>query len=866
MEENRRAQGRLIVDRLGRRSTWVFLALAVLAVASYLLLAAETADERASAAEINFAGKRRMLSQRIGFLASQALHQPGPESAALLRDALLQLETTHRYLIDGDETNGIRSPRTMKLKAAYFDPGGVDESVHKFLQLGQAMLATPPDSEAFRATANELMRMSQGDFLVALDRMVGQYQAESERGTDTLRRLQTLALLATLLLLVYSARGLLRPLITEMRATFDELEASEEALQRASDENRLLLATAGDGIFGVDRDGRITFANPAAAEMLGRNADLLVGRDHHPLLFGGGGSCPICRVTAGGKSIPYCDGEFARAGDAPFPVEYSVAARPDGEGAVISFRDVSDRRKTEMTLQRFQQRLVDAIESMDDAFALFDADDRLALYNLHFAELFPLSGDAVRIGLPFSELVGEVARQGLYAVPPEGMADWIAERMEAHRRAEGSSELPLSDGRWMRAAERRTREGATVVIWTDVTHLKQALITADHASQAKSEFLARMSHELRTPLNAILGFAQVLDKATDQPLAAKQQECVTHILHGGHHLLGLINEVLDLSAIEAGRLEVEVAEVPLAPLLRECLALVSPQAADREVRIEAGDAGELCLRADRIRLKQVLLNLLSNGIKYNRPGGRLTLAIADQGESVRVTVADTGRGIAPDLAERVFRPFDRLGINQVEGTGIGLAITRRLVELMGGRIDFTSTVGVGTTFCIEFAKGAAGLSGLGDPVAGGALDLVDGAPATSSPAANAEATGTALLAVGLSESDTGILRLVTSTLRETTLVCAGDAKEAAQRLASRRFQAMIADESVLPALCAVTDAGDPVPPLVVLGGSGAPAAGNATDEANMETSRETTMKAGCRWQPKPLKPREMARLLREMLQ
>jgi two-component sensor histidine kinase len=354
-----------------------------------------------------------------------------------------------------------------------------------------------------------------------------------------------------------------------------------------------------------------------------------------------------------------------------------------------------------------------------------------------------------------------------------------------------------------------------------------------------------MSHELRTPLNAILGFAQVLDKANDPPLPGKQRESVAHILQGGHHLLGLINEVLDLSAIEAGRLHVDLADVPLAPLLRECLALVSPQAADREVRIEAGDPGSLSVYADRTRLKQVLLNLLSNGVKYNRPGGRLGIDFSEHGDNVCLAIADTGRGIPDDLAERIFRPFDRLGVNQVEGTGIGLAITRRLVELMGGRIDFTSQVGVGTTFRVEFARREGTTTAADtDPRPGPSLTT----PADTPAGPPAPATGHTLLAIGVPESDAGMLRLVASTLRETTLLLAGTVDDAGIQLAKQRFQAIIADESVLPALGAIDTRGLP---LVVLGADPAP---------------EDWAGEGRHWQRKPLKPRDMARILRELLQ
>ena len=378
-----------------------------------------------------------------------------------------------------------------------------------------------------------------------------------------------------------------------------------------------------------------------------------------------------------------------------------MAPRADGEGAVISFRDISEQRAAEAKLQRFQQRLVDAIEALDDAFTLFDSDDRLTQYNLRFTETFPLRGEVIRLGMRFSEFVRAIAEQQLYSVPDERLDDWIDERMAMHERAEGSSEIPLGDGRWLRVTERRTREGGTLVIWSDVSDLKQARIAADQANQAKSEFMARMSHELRTPLNAILGFAQVLDHNGEARLSADQQECVSHILLGGHHLLALINELLDLAAIEAGHLQVAMEELALAPLLQECIALVSPQAADRQVRLTSADTAGVHVRGDGKRLKQVLLNLLSNGIKYNRVGGQLTLTFGQTTGGHPPERCRHRPRHRPRPGRRVFLPFDRLGTSHGEGTGIGLSITRRMVELMGGQIGFDSELGVGTTFWIE---------------------------------------------------------------------------------------------------------------------------------------------------------------------
>jgi hypothetical protein len=233
------------------------------------------------------------------------------------------------------------------------------------------------------------------------------------------------------------------------------------------------------------------------------------------------------------------------------------------------------------------------------------------------------------------------------------------------------------------------------------SELVAARDVAERASQAKSEFLSRMSHELRTPLNAILGFGQLLELETRDP---EQADNVQEILHAGRHLLELINEVLDLARIEAGRLTVSREPVPLMPLVEDCLTLIRPLAEARRIRVtEAGrDCGEHVL-ADRVRLKQVLLNLLSNAVKYNREGGDIAIACIEEDDAIQVRVSDSGPGLTPEQQARLFTAFERLDADQraVEGTGIGLALSRRLVELMGGEIGVDSAPRQGSTFWLR---------------------------------------------------------------------------------------------------------------------------------------------------------------------
>ncbi|AZE94786.1 Sensory box histidine kinase/response regulator [Pseudomonas orientalis] len=223
---------------------------------------------------------------------------------------------------------------------------------------------------------------------------------------------------------------------------------------------------------------------------------------------------------------------------------------------------------------------------------------------------------------------------------------------------------------------------------------------AERASRAKSEFLSRMSHELRTPLNSILGFAQLLDLDS----AAGQKAQVGHILRAGQHLLTLINEVLDIAKIEAGRLPLNIEPIPLAGTMQEALALVSPMAAEAGIQLQALPtlAADIGIVADRQRLTQVLLNLLSNAIKYNRPQGQVSIEVKIEGQRIGVSVCDTGKGIAANHIGQLFKPFERLGADpNVEGSGLGLALSKSLLEKMNGGLSVHSQPDIGSRFTLE---------------------------------------------------------------------------------------------------------------------------------------------------------------------
>ncbi|MDH5735804.1 MAG: ATP-binding protein, partial [Gammaproteobacteria bacterium] len=222
---------------------------------------------------------------------------------------------------------------------------------------------------------------------------------------------------------------------------------------------------------------------------------------------------------------------------------------------------------------------------------------------------------------------------------------------------------------------------------------------AEQANLAKSDFLSRMSHELRTPLNAILGFSQLL---SFEELSEQQKDNINEIINSGHHLLDLINEILDLAKIESGKLVLDYSLVGLSACIDECLKVVASLANDKGVQLDKSDMDkDLCLYTDDLRLKQILINLISNAIKYNKPDGRVVIAcktIADQ--FVEISITDTGKGISVDDMDKLFMPFERMGIEKsgIDGTGIGLVITKDLVELMGGAIKCSSKIDEGSCF------------------------------------------------------------------------------------------------------------------------------------------------------------------------
>jgi PAS domain S-box-containing protein len=483
---------------------------------------------------------------------------------------------------------------------------------------------------------------------------------------------------------------------------------------------RDLFDAAPDGFVVCDAAGTITLVNVQAERMFGYGREELLGkpvetliperlRARHPQHVASFLKAPRTRPMGSGLEL------LGRRRDGEeFPVEISLSPIRSSRGQVFAaaIRDVTDRKRIEDEARRANAYLLSAVDSIQDAFSLYDEEDRVVLVNSSFRQLLGPAIEGPLVGRRFDELLDDILQAGLIDPGGQGVAALRERWIAYHRVPRGALELVTRDGRALRELDRPTAEHGTVSLILDVTEdrsradeLRRARENAEAASAAKSEFLASMSHELRTPLNAVLGFAQLLQRDRKQPLSERQRERVDHVVRGGEHLLRLIDDVLDLARIEAGGVTISAEPVGVRELLDEVVSTLEPVAARNgvSIAISAISPGLPPVIADRTRLAQILMNFGSNGIKYNRAGGHVTFLVARGEGTVRISIVDDGLGIPEDKRARIFEPFHRAGqeTGPIEGTGIGLAISKRLAELMKGSVGFHSESGKGSTFWVE---------------------------------------------------------------------------------------------------------------------------------------------------------------------
>ncbi|UWQ32196.1 response regulator [Leisingera sp. M527] len=391
------------------------------------------------------------------------------------------------------------------------------------------------------------------------------------------------------------------------------------------------------------------------------------------------------------------------------------------EAALRKARDELEQRVEERTRElaeatlaakRAQMQLSHAIESISDGFSLYGPDDRLIVCNRRYRELlYHGIEDIVVAGASFDEIIHSAAEKGLIKDALDAPEDWIAERIAQHRNPGDTHLQERADGRWIRVSERKTDDDSTVAVYTDITELKEREQEAEEANRAKSQFLANMSHELRTPLNAVIGITEMLMEDAEEFGQEDFIEPLERISRAGKHLLNLINEILDLSKIEAGKFEMHIESFDLPSLIHDATTTVRPMAEKNGNELTVDCPDDLgAISADQTRMRQIILNLLSNACKFTEKGQVVLVAREvpdDLGSAVSIAITDTGIGLSAEQIDRLFEEFsqaDSSTTRRFGGTGLGLAISRRLARMMGGDIEVQSALGEGATFTFRLPR------------------------------------------------------------------------------------------------------------------------------------------------------------------
>ena len=590
------------------------------------------------------------------------------------------------------------------------------------------------------------------------------------------------------------------PTVPEDVATLKEQLAHARA---EAERYRTIFSLSAAGMAQVALDGRFLQVNSRLCEITGYTEAQLLGRRFRDVTHPDDidYSEQLARDLIEGRlDNVRTEKRYLKADGSLLWVSLAVAVLRDAQGQPVQFmaviEDISDRKVSEQILKEREALLSSMGQFVPGIIHKvgFDAEGKAQFQYIsdRAMEMFQLSPDVMAADytahhqrvhpddLPYVRRLAKKPKPGAVLRPVDFEYRVVLEGKGL--RWYGGRALPVTEA-----------DGS--VVWyghtADLTEHKEyqdarlAAQVADAANRAKSEFLSRMSHELRTPLNAVLGFAQLLRLDRQHPLTDGQRSKVELIERAGGHLLGVISDVLDLSRIDSGSLPLSIEAVPLVHVLEEAVSMVGAAASDAGVvlvppQVQAG----MNVFADRLRLRQILVNLLTNAIKYNRRGGRVMVSVWPDAGQIAMEVSDTGRGLSAEQCQHLFEPFNRLGAENsgIEGTGIGLVIVRRLIELMSGHIEVSSEVGVGTRFVVWMPQADV-------PEA----DWDDAEVTTISGTLNGPETGYTVLYAEDNEVNVALFKQVMSLRPQCRLMVANSGKQALALAAMQRPDLVLLD-------------------------------------------------------------------------
>lgn len=594
--------------------------------------------------------------------------------------------------------------------------------------------------------------------------------------------------------------------VEQTRSASEDVAALKEQLAQArveAERYRTIFSLSAAGMAQVALDGRFLQVNSRLCEITGYTEAQLVGRRFRDVTHPDDidYSEQLARDLIEGRlDHVRTEKRYLKADGTLLWASLAVAVLRDAQGQPVQFmaviEDISDRKASEQVLKEREALLSSMGQFVPGIIHKvgFDAEGKAQFQYIsdRAMEMFQLSPDVMAADytahhqrvhpddLPYVRRLAKKPKPGAVLRPVDFEYRVVLEGKGL--RWYGGRALPVTEA-----------DGS--VVWyghtADLTEHKEyqdakvAAQVADAANRAKSEFLSRMSHELRTPLNAVLGFAQLLRLDRQHPLTDGQRSKVELIERAGGHLLGVISDVLDLSRIDSGSLPLSIEAVPLVHVLEEAVSMVGAAASDAGVvlvppQVQAG----MNVFADRLRLRQILVNLLTNAIKYNRRGGRVMVSVWPDAGQIAMEVSDTGRGLSAEQCQHLFEPFNRLGAENsgIEGTGIGLVIVRRLIELMNGHIEVSSEVGVGTRFIVWMPQADL-------PEA----DWDDAEVTTISGTLNGPETGYTVLYAEDNEVNVALFKQVMSLRPQCRLMVANSGKQALALAAMQRPDLVLLD-------------------------------------------------------------------------